>query len=239
MTVSLGVLLLWCHVLYAARCLADPLLSLPELEDYSDEELAEQDSGNCSRCGDKGQRRALRLDMIKYQILNQLGLKEAPNVTLKNLPHIPPLDSLLDHYAMQADAPHFVPGPEYGDDDDFYLSAEKVLSFLQPPPNPLELATGDQQLYFQLPSNLQQSQIQSSHLWIHLKPTRHTLHLNMTLYQVDLQASGQIDFIQGKITDFTPEHASFTNWYDYILNHGMFWLTSAQDRGGVKSQAQE
>lgn len=56
-------------------------------------------------------------------------MREAPNITDKNLPHIPPLNHLLDRYSMQADAPHFVPGPEYGDEDDFYIAAEKVLAF--------------------------------------------------------------------------------------------------------------
>lgn len=118
--------------------LAPPSQDFPD-DSYEDdgEAASGADGGNCTRCGDRVERRALRLDMIKFQILNQLGLKEAPNVTLRQLPHIPPLDSLLDHYTMQADsaaASTFVPGPEYGDDDDFYIAAEKVLTFAQPPP---------------------------------------------------------------------------------------------------------
>ncbi|GFQ92574.1 hypothetical protein TNCT_185621 [Trichonephila clavata] len=236
--------LLWAHVLSIVfQCvLCSPSNAHPtgelllEDEDYDKEEtenpLFGELESNCSRCGDKKERKAMRLDMIKYQILNQLGYKEAPNVTLKNLPHIPPLDSLLDHYSMQSDAPHFVPGPEYGDDDDFYLSAEKVLTFLQPPPDPLELVIGDQQLYFQLPSNLQQSQIQSSHLWVHLRPTRHTLHLNMTLYQVDRQPSGQIDFIQVKRKNLEKKN-KHGHWVVFdikkTLNH---WLKHPSENHG-------
>lgn len=112
-----------------------------EDEDYSDpledeeeeEEASPPSAANCSRCSENRERRAMRLQSIKSQILSQLGLREAPNVTDRGLPRVPPLDHLLDRYAMQADAPHFVPGPEYGEEDDYYLSAEKVLAFAQRP----------------------------------------------------------------------------------------------------------
>ncbi|KAG8181491.1 hypothetical protein JTE90_016578 [Oedothorax gibbosus] len=216
-------LLVWSQVLFFSVSLLagphnHPHQHLSEDVPYDEDDVSYEDvvGGNCTRCGERGERRAMRLDMIKFQILSQLGLKEAPNVTSRQLPHIPPLDSLLDHYTMQGDAVPFVPGPEYGDDDDFYIAAEKVLTFAQTPPGskpieiasgdqqvatgskPIEIASGDQQLFFQLPSNLQQSQIQSSHLWIHIRPTRRVLHLNMTLYQVEKQPSGEIDFIQVK-----------------------------------------
>lgn len=112
------------------------LLSEDVVVPYDEETSSSEDvgSGNCTRCGEREGRRAMRLEMIQFQILSQLGFNEAPNVTSRQLPHIPPLDSLLDHYTMQGDAAPFVPGPEYGDDDDFYIAAEKVLTFAQTPP---------------------------------------------------------------------------------------------------------
>lgn len=69
----------------------------------------------------------------------------------------------------------------------------------------IEVENGDQHLYFKLSSNLQNSQIQSAHLWIFLRPTRHTLHRNITLYQVDRQFDfGELDFLQ--VTGFLYFH---------------------------------
>lgn len=169
---------------------------LPEKEDP---ERTLASGSNCSRCSENRERRELRLQSIKSQILSQLGLLEAPNITDRSLPHIPPLDHLLDRYSMQADAPHFVPGPEYGEEDDFYISAEKMLSFAHTPPTLIDMDKGDQQLYFKLSSNLQNSQIQTAHLWIYLKPKRHTPHRNITLYQISRQHEfGHLDLLQLK-----------------------------------------
>ena len=122
-----------CSSLYATHHEED---SIYDEEDYiTSSEVVEKNTqqhtspSNCSRCSENRERREHRLQSIRIQILNQLGMREAPNITDKNLPHIPPLNHLLDRYSMQADAPHFVPGPEYGDEDDFYIAAEKVLAF--------------------------------------------------------------------------------------------------------------
>lgn len=146
MTVSFRMLLL-AHVLSAAllpgiRCSSlyaahrEGHLLDPDEEEFPEQPPPEKESGgrlNCSRCSENRERRAHRLQSIKSQILNQLGMRELPNITDKSLPHIPPLSHLLDRYSMQADAPHFVPGPEYGEEDDFYISAEKVLAFAHTP----------------------------------------------------------------------------------------------------------
>lgn len=121
-----------CSSLYAAHHQEDPLLYDEEEDFITSSEAVEKQhtsTSNCSRCSENRERREHRLQSIRIQILNQLGMREAPNITDKNLPHIPPLNHLLDRYSMQADAPHFVPGPEYGDEDDFYIAAEKVLAF--------------------------------------------------------------------------------------------------------------
>lgn len=53
---------------------------------------------NCSRCVLHGEARARRLEEVKADILHKLGLKEAPNVTLKELPNIPPLHNFLGRF---------------------------------------------------------------------------------------------------------------------------------------------
>lgn len=98
-----------------------------------DHHQQQQQHHNCSRCAASQERKAIRLAGIRNQILSQLGLKKPPNVTGINIPNAPPLENLLDHYNMQADYPgqNFVPGPEYGEEDEFHITTEKVLSFAQ------------------------------------------------------------------------------------------------------------
>ncbi|XP_015927346.1 growth/differentiation factor 8 [Parasteatoda tepidariorum] len=188
--------------------------------DEEAEQLLSEDFANCSRCGDKQERKAIRLEAIKSQILSQLGMTEAPNVTLKNLPHIPPLDNLLDHYSMQADSPAaFVPGPEYGEDEDFYIAAEKVLTFSKPLPAVPIGEVGDQQLFFHLPLSLKHAQIQSAQLWIYLRQTRHhPLPLNITLYQ--MENNSELIQLKRKTFDRKSKHG---HWIVFdvkkVINH--------------------
>ncbi|XP_054713932.1 growth/differentiation factor 8-like [Uloborus diversus] len=190
-----------------------------------------EQGNNCSRCNEKKERKEIRILSIKSQILSQLGLKEAPNITSKNLPHIPPLDNLLDHYSMQADSPTFVPGPEYGEEDDFYITAEKVLAFAQPTPTNIQVENGDFPLYFKPSSSLLNSQIQSAQLWIYLRPTRHNLHKNITLHQIDI-SFGQLDVIQlkKKTLDKKSKHG---HWIVFeikkTVNH---WLKHSKENLG-------
>ena len=94
--------------------------------------------------------RSRRLQEVKLEILHKLGLSQAPNVTIKDLPRIPPLQNLLgddisdDYYnqeddddeQMAADMPSSAPSyssaahhssvPEF---EDFYVNTEKSISF--------------------------------------------------------------------------------------------------------------
>jgi hypothetical protein len=75
--------------------------------------------------------RLISLEAIKEQILNKLGMKQAPNMTGRTPPHIPPLDHLWDQH-MMSDQP-FKPGPSVHDEfDDYSATTEKVIAFAQP-----------------------------------------------------------------------------------------------------------
>lgn len=102
---------------------------------------------NCTRCMKHGDARERRLQEIKMDILNKLGLKQAPNVTSKALPRIPPLHHLLDRYGMVGEESE--PGASYDEDsasqmagdmpfaedeeefEEFYVNAERSISFSQ------------------------------------------------------------------------------------------------------------
>jgi hypothetical protein len=54
----------------------------------------------CSRCSLQGEARARRLLEIKNDILHKLGLKQAPNVTMRELPRMPPVNTILGRYGL-------------------------------------------------------------------------------------------------------------------------------------------
>lgn len=107
---------------------------------------------NCTRCSLQSESRARRLLEIKADILNKLGLKSAPNITINPRElQLPPLQNLLrsnrdnfghntvDHRGsgghdsgmdinmmMAGDQP--IPDDDSEDFEDFYVSAEKSLS---------------------------------------------------------------------------------------------------------------
>lgn len=103
---------------------------------------------NCTRCSLQSESRARRLLEIKTDILNKLGLKAAPNITIRNHQQLqlPPLQNLLrnnrDNFGhntidthgstREMDINMMMAGdqPIADDDDfeDFYVSAEKSLS---------------------------------------------------------------------------------------------------------------
>jgi len=108
---------------------------------------------NCSTCvAGRDELRRRNLELIKDQILSKLGMRQAPNMTGRLPPRIPPLDHLLDLYGMQSDGPSsyssssssrrssssqqqqqpFHPGPVYDEEeDDFHARTEKVIAFAQ------------------------------------------------------------------------------------------------------------
>ncbi|XP_011494685.1 PREDICTED: growth/differentiation factor 8 isoform X2 [Ceratosolen solmsi marchali] len=87
---------------------------------------------SCNACRMHEEIRAMSLEAIKEQILNKLGLKQAPNMTGRALPRIPPISKLMDMYGMQADQP-LEPGITHHEEiDEFAAKTESVFAFPQP-----------------------------------------------------------------------------------------------------------
>ncbi|XP_017798705.1 PREDICTED: growth/differentiation factor 11-like [Habropoda laboriosa] len=95
--------------------------------------LAEADN-TCNGCRMHEETRALSLEAIKEQILNKLGLKQAPNMTGRALPRIPAISKLMDIYGMQADQPQpLEPGITHHEEiDEYAAKTESVVALAQP-----------------------------------------------------------------------------------------------------------
>lgn len=90
-------------------------------------------SNACSACRMHEEIRALSLEVIKEQILNKLGLKQAPNITGRALPRIPPISKLMDMYGMQSDQPPPEPGIAHHEEfDEYAAKTESVFALAQP-----------------------------------------------------------------------------------------------------------
>ncbi|XP_026671545.1 growth/differentiation factor 8 [Ceratina calcarata] len=121
-----GAVLLPLLVLFGA-------FDAPGIERTRVKHLAE--AGNtCNACRMHEEIRALSLEAIKEQILNKLGLKQAPNMTGRARPRIPPLSKLMDMYGMQADQPQPVePGITHHEEiDEYAAKTESVFALAQP-----------------------------------------------------------------------------------------------------------
>ena len=119
-----------------------------KVHNYDDEEYNENlhPTGNCTRCQLHGDARMRRLEEIRGEILYKLGLKQAPNVTVRELRKLPPLHNILGRYGLLddeetdanddrqslADPDRMagdMPRDEEPEFEDFYVNAEKSLSF--------------------------------------------------------------------------------------------------------------
>lgn len=56
-------------------------------------------TANCTRCRHKDEARSLRIETIKFNILNRLGWESPPNVSGKLIPDAPPVQQALEHYS--------------------------------------------------------------------------------------------------------------------------------------------
>lgn len=121
-----GMVLLVLLVLFGA-------FDVPGIERVRVRYLA--NAGNtCNACRMHEEIRALSLKAIKEQILNKLGLKQAPNMTGRALPRIPPISKLMDMYGMQADQPQpLEPGISHHEEiDEYAAKTESVFALAQP-----------------------------------------------------------------------------------------------------------
>lgn len=88
----------------------------------------------CNTCRKHEEIRALSLQAIKEQILNKLGLKQAPNMTGRALPRIPSISKLMDMYGMQSDQPQpLEPGITHHEEiDEYAAKTESAFVLAQP-----------------------------------------------------------------------------------------------------------
>ncbi|XP_058804008.1 growth/differentiation factor 8 [Phymastichus coffea] len=124
---------------------------------------------SCNACRMHEEIRAMSLEAIKEQILNKLGLKQAPNMTGRALPRIPPISKLMDMYGMQADQP-MEPGITHHDEpDEFAAKTESVFAFAQPHPRLRHSKGSLDVLYFKFSDKVLQHRVTRAELslWIY------------------------------------------------------------------------
>ncbi|XP_020280465.1 growth/differentiation factor 11-like [Pseudomyrmex gracilis] len=121
---------------------------------------------SCSTCRMHEELRELSLQAIKEQILNKLGLRQAPNMTGRALPRIPALSKLMDMYGMQSDQPQSF-GPTY-EDDEYSAKTESVFALAQPHPRMRHSKSNLDVLYFTFTDKVLQSRVVKAelNLWV-------------------------------------------------------------------------
>ncbi|UXI23294.1 hypothetical protein NH340_JMT09237 [Sarcoptes scabiei] len=62
--------------------------------------ISSKSNRTCSKCWNDERTRKLRIESIKMNILNKLNMDRAPNVSLRMLPKIPPVDLMLNHLSQ-------------------------------------------------------------------------------------------------------------------------------------------
>ncbi|KYQ56505.1 Growth/differentiation factor 8 [Trachymyrmex zeteki] len=126
-------------------------------------------AGNaCNACRMHEEIRALSLEAIKEQILNKLGLKQAPNMTGRALPRIPPISKLMDMYGMQADQP-LEPGITHHEEvDEYAAKTESVFALAQPHQRLRHSKSNSEVLYFKFSDKIVQHRVTRAELslWI-------------------------------------------------------------------------
>ncbi|KYM76845.1 Growth/differentiation factor 11 [Atta colombica] len=126
-------------------------------------------AGNaCNACRMHEEIRALSLEAIKEQILNKLGLKQAPNMTGRALPRIPPISKLMDIYGMQADQP-LEPGITHHEEvDEYAAKTESVFALAQPHQRLRHSKNNFEVLYFKFSDKVVQHRVTRAELslWI-------------------------------------------------------------------------
>lgn len=124
-------------------------------------------ASNCNACRIHEEIRALSLEAIKEQILNKLGLKQAPNMTGRAMPRIPPISKLMDMYGMQADQP-LEPGITHHEEIDEYAAKTESVFALAQPHQRLRHFKGLDVLYFKFSDKVVQHRVTRAELslWI-------------------------------------------------------------------------
>ncbi|XP_074596890.1 growth/differentiation factor 8-like [Brevipalpus obovatus] len=166
---------------------------------------------NCSSCMLREEARLRRLQDIQMDILNKLGLKQAPNVTHQpSIPAIPPLRDVLKQYQtddsmgsgmfdgdemMFGDQPMSDIVEDYdGNSESYLMDTSKAISLAQKPPESWTFMKGIRSHFFKFSSNVINSHISKAHLWTYIKPKHYDRHhdpryLNATIVVYEVRRS--------------------------------------------------
>lgn len=92
-------------------------------------------SSRCSSCMMREQIKQRNLEVIKGEILRRMGFSQAPNITGKVLPQVPPhFLAMVEDYGMQSDQPSQKVEviSEEDEEDEYHIKTQKVITFAQP-----------------------------------------------------------------------------------------------------------
>ncbi|XP_030759635.1 growth/differentiation factor 8-like [Sitophilus oryzae] len=105
-------------------------------------------TGGCNSCKHREELKKQNLNLLREEILRRMGFSQAPNITGKVLPQIPPqyLAQIEEEQGMQSDQPFKYTVTE--EDDDFHAKTQKILTFAERYPRLRHSWKGHDVLYF-------------------------------------------------------------------------------------------
>lgn len=170
-------------------------------------------AGSCNACRMHEDIRALSLQAIKEQILSKLGLKQAPNMTGRPLPKIPPISRLLDLYGIQSDQPvdQIEPGvsTKHEEIDEYAARTENVIALAQPHPRLRHSKGNLDVLYFKFSDKIVQHRVTEARLslWVWGSEHENSGDVMRSSFQQD-NAKGPITITLQRILKGTTENGS-------------------------------
>ncbi|CAM1322021.1 MSTN (predicted) [Pycnogonum litorale] len=238
-----------CKVTSHIRDISDPH---PERRTSNyDRELTKQiESSNASRCVPCEVREGVkhrRIEAIKAEILEKLGLEKPPNMTGKILPKVPALVNLMDHYGMQGDSPNsnyrYSQGrhKSFDDYDDDQPSASKVISFAQKPQKSWNLPPDNPVQYFNFAEKVRAHSVKRAHLWVFLKPSKISQSRStatVKIFQVQKLISGEspiLNEVHNSEVEITSKRG---NWISLDIRKLVSqWFRHPRENMGIVIQA--
>lgn len=95
---------------------------------------ATQQTSSCRSCRMREEIKQRNLEVIKGEILRRMGFSQAPNITGKVLPQVPPhFLAMVEDFGMQSDQPtQRVEVISEEEEDEYHVRTQKILTFAQP-----------------------------------------------------------------------------------------------------------
>ncbi|XP_076349017.1 growth/differentiation factor 8-like [Tachypleus tridentatus] len=148
-------------------------------------------SRKCHKCLLMEQEKEKRLDIIKAQILNKLGMNRPPNVTRRNQQNIPPLINLI-RSKVQSDLSHFqYEQSQSNEHEKDTATPDLAFAFATSDPFDYLHIPAENVLHFIIPDKVMNSQLRKVHLWVHMKHLENykkggiTVHINQVVQDIE------------------------------------------------------